>query len=227
MTRVLIKQKIKDLFLPQGRQLRRIRGGVTKGMLMELDLSCQLQYYWGLYEREILPVIRRLMPPCKSLIDIGANDGYYTMAFLKSSAQRVVACEPGPAVKQLLHNAEANGYHPDARFLVERRLIGAEVQMLTVADLVKNLPRPILLKVDIDGGEVNLLESAENCEFLRELYWVIETHSKELEEQCVHWLRLHHYESHIIRNGFWRCILPEQRPLEHNRWLLGEPVLTH
>src|SRR5947208_2204173 len=134
MTGVIMKQKIKDLFLPPGRQLRRIRGGVSKGMLMELDLSHQSQCYWGLYEREILPVIRRLMPSCKSLIDIGANDGYYTMAFLKSSAERVVACEPGPAVEQLLHNAEANGHHRDARFLVERRLIGAEVEMLTIAD---------------------------------------------------------------------------------------------
>ena len=162
MTGVIMKQKIKGLFLPQGRQLRRIRGGTSKGMLMELDLSNQLQFYWGLYEREILPVIRRLMRSCKSLIDIGANDGYYTLAFLNSSAERVIACEPSAVMAQLLVNAQANGYQCGERFSIEQRLIGNDKGMLSVAELVKYLPRPILLKVDIDGGEVNLLESAEN-----------------------------------------------------------------
>jgi hypothetical protein len=221
-----MKQKIKQWFFSSGRELRRLRGGLAQGLLMELDLSNQLQCYWGLYEREIFPVIRRLMPSCKSLIDIGANDGYYTMAFLNSSAKRVIACEPSAVMAQLLANAEANGHRRDGRFSIEQRLIGNEKGMLSIAELVRDLPRPILLKVDIDGGEVNLLESAEDCDFLRELHWVIETHSKELEDLCMQWLCAHRYKARIIPNAFWRRILPEQRPIEHNRWLVGEPAFN-
>ena|SRR2546427_118010 len=86
-----MKQIVKQWLLPQGRKLRRVRGGVVKGMLMELDLLHQSQQYWGLYERELFTVLRRLIPSCKSLVDVGANDGYYTMAFLKSAAERVTA----------------------------------------------------------------------------------------------------------------------------------------
>lgn len=214
---------MKQWLFSDGRKLYRLRAGVAKGMLMELDLLHQSQYYWGFYERELFPVLQRLIPSCRSLIDVGANDGYYTMAFLKSSAERVVACEPGPATQQLLNNAEANGYQPGERFLLEKRLIGPGEEMVSIADLVSKLPRPILCKVDIDGGEVDLLGSAEGCSFLPDLSWVIETHTKELEEQCVQWLHAYNYKTQIIYNASWRSILPEKRPLAHNRWLVAEP----
>jgi hypothetical protein len=38
-----------------------------------------------------------------------------------------------------------------------------------------HLPLPILLKVHIDGGEADFLASAEECRFLQELWWIIET----------------------------------------------------
>jgi len=50
----------KQWFFSPGRKPRRMRGGIGRGMIMELDLSHQSQYYWGLYEREIFPVLRRL-----------------------------------------------------------------------------------------------------------------------------------------------------------------------
>src|SRR5438552_18620213 len=88
--------------LPRGRKLRRIKGGLIKGMMMELDFSSQSQRYLGLDERELLASMRKLIPRCSSLIDVGANDGYYTLAFLRSQAKRVIACEPGRAMNRLL-----------------------------------------------------------------------------------------------------------------------------
>ncbi len=191
---------------------------------MELDLADQLQRYWGLDEREVIAAFRRFIPVCRSLVDVGANDGYYTMAFLRTTAERVIACEPGAAMKQLLANAQANGFAPGARFTVERRFAGAGDGCVSIAALVKDLPRPIFLKVDIEGGEVDLLRSAEGCGCLGDLRWLIETHSKELEEQCLAWLQAHGYRTQIIYNAPWRILLPELRPLEHNRWLMAEPA---
>jgi hypothetical protein len=192
-------------------------------MMMELDLSNQSQRYWGLDERELVAAFRRMIPASRSLIDVGANDGYYTMAFLQSKAARVVACEPGPAMEQLLANARANGFETGERFIAEQRFVGTGEDSVSIAELVRDLPRPVFLKVDIDGGEVELLRSAEGCDCLGDLRWLIETHSKELEEGCIRWLQAHGYATRIIYNAPWRVLLPEQRPLEHNRWLVAEP----
>ena len=219
-----MKQFLKKLIVPEGRQLRKIRGGVAKGMLMELDLRSQSQRYWGFDEREILTPIQRLGSACRSLIDVGANDGYYTMSFLRSQAERVVACEPGPVVDLLLRNAAANGYQVDQRFSVISKPIGRGPGCLSVTELVNNLPRPIFLKVDIDGGEYDLLTSAEGCTFISETRWLIETHSPELEEQCIAWLQSHGHSTHIIHNARWRVVLPELRPIPHNRWLMAAPL---
>ena len=218
-----MKQFLKKLIVPEGRQLRRIRGGVAKGMLMELDLRSQSQRYWGFDEREILAPIQRLGLACKSLVDVGANDGYYTMSFLRSQAERVVACEPSPVVNLLLRNASSNGYQMDQRFSVISEPIGRGPGCLSITELVSNLPRPIFLKVDIDGGEYDLLTSAEGCTFISETRWLIETHSPELEDQCVRWLQSHGHRTQIIHNARWRILLPELRPIPHNRWLMAAP----
>jgi len=153
---------------------------------------------------------------------VGANDGYYTMAFLRSAAERVVACEPGPTMEQLLANAAANGYAMGARFTVERRFVGRSEGSVTIGALLAGLPRPVLVKVDIDGGEFELLRSAEGPASLEQVRWIIETHSLDLEVQCDDWLRSHGYRTRIIRNAGWRRLLPERRPIPHNRWLVAE-----
>ncbi len=188
---------------------------------MELDLTSQTQRYLGLDEREILRATQRLSNSCKTMIDIGANDGYYTLAFLQSAAERVVACEPGPPAELLLQNALANGYQLDERFSIEVKPIGSGPGCVKITDLLADLPRPIFIKVDIDGGEHDLLLSAETYPFFGDIRWLIETHSVELESQCVAWLTSHGYETRIIDNAWWRALLPELRPLAHNRWLMA------
>jgi hypothetical protein len=190
---------------------------------MELDLRSQSQRYWGFDERELLAPIERLSSSCKSLVDVGANDGYYTMSFLRSQAERVVACEPEPVVDLLLRNAAANGYQLDQRFSVISKPIGMGPECLSITELVNNLPRPIFFKVDIDGGEYDLLTSAAGCTFMSETSWLIETHSPELEQQCVRWLQSHGHRTQIIFNARWRILLPELRPIPHNRWLVAVP----
>jgi len=219
-----MKQLLKKLIVPKGRKLRKIRGGVAKGMLMDLDLSHQSQRYWGFDEREIAEAVLKLMAPCKSIVDVGANDGYYTMAFLRSSAERVIACEPSPVADLLLRNAAANGYHPDDRFSVISKPVGLEAGYISVSELLRDLPTPVFMKVDIDGGEFDLLESAKDYPFLAETYWLIETHSSELEEQCIAWLRDRSHHNQIIYNARWRVLLPELRPIPHNRWFTSVPI---
>jgi hypothetical protein len=193
-------------------------------MVMDLDFSCQSQRYFGLDERELLAPMRELIKQCRSLIDVGANDGYYTLAFLRSRALRIVACEPGESVNRLISNAAANDYFPGRRFVIEQRPVGAQDGMVGIDEIVRDLPKPILLKIDIEGGEFEALKTCDGDD-LSKLYWIIETHSRDLEAQCAQWLSDHGYEVRIIRNAFWRLMIPERRSAD-NRWLVATPSLS-
>lgn len=204
--------------------MRRIRSGLCRDRQMSIDLASQLQRYLGLDEREIAKVVSGFISQCPTLVDVGANDGYYTMAFLASNAHRVIACEPGPARAELLSNAAANGYHPSERFTLESRLVGGRPGEVSVAELLDGEPSPAFLKVDVDGGEVDVISSAANYRCLGKTRWVVETHSLELEEECLKWFNDHDFRTLIVDAAWWRSLIPEQRPLVHNRWLVAQPI---
>ena len=66
----------------------------------------------GMYEPEVTELMHGLLTPGKTLVDVGANVGYYTLmgARLVGEAGRVYAFEPEPAVfKYLALNAARNG----------------------------------------------------------------------------------------------------------------------
>jgi len=220
-----MKKIIKKLLLPGGRRVRRLRGGVAHGMLMQLDPRCQFQRYLGLAEREIMNTVAKLASQCISLVDIGASDGYYTLAFLRSSSYRVIACEPGPSHELLLANAAANGFKPDERFHLVQQFVGRGSGKISLAAIVDDLPKPIFVKMDIDGGEIEALRSAENSSALGETCWIVETHSPDLERDCIDWCRDRQYLTLSVPNAWWRRILPEMRPIEQNRWLVAVPEL--
>lgn len=211
-------------FLPQGRKKRRLLGGISKGLIMSLDLQSQLQRYLGFDEREIASVISELSSSAHTLIDVGANDGYYTMAFLDSGAECIVACEPGPIGDQLIANAAANGHELSARFRIERRLIGSDAEAVALAKIVDGSPRPTFFKVDVDGAELDVLRSIEHYPYLSDTFWVVETHSQELENRCLDWFAGHRFQTKIISPALWRRLIPERRPIAHNRWLAAWPA---
>jgi hypothetical protein len=215
---------LKRALLPDGRACRTIKAGLARGIRMELDLHSQLQRYCGLDEFELSKFVKKRLLYCKSCVDIGANDGYYTLVFLRSAADQVIACEPGPVADRLYYNAEMNRLADSRRLVIERRLIGQGSDQLSLRVLVHSLVGPILVKVDVDGVEKDVLESASGSDRLSEIHWIVETHSAVLEQECIQWFASHGYRTRIVKNAWWRTLLPEQRPLAHNRWLVAEPT---
>lgn len=211
------------LFAHKDRQ--RILSGPAKGMFINYDLNHRLQHLLGLYEREIYPYLRKGVKKSNVLIDIGANDGYYVLAFLKSG-KKVIACEPGDISTQIISNAALNNYRESENFIIEKRLIGPGEQpgFLGMDTMLKNMQPPFFILVDIDGGESDLLDSCGDDFNYKGASWLVETHSKELEDKCIDFFRRHRYNVTIIKNAWWRKFIPEQRPLEHNRWLFAESL---
>jgi hypothetical protein len=217
-----LKRRLKKLVLPNSPHVYRIRFGLARGSLMQLNLQSQLQRLFGLDEREIAATVRRGVACARSAVDVGANDGYYTLVFLRSNAERVVACEPGPVAEDLLRNISINHYACEGRFEVERRPIGTRPNDLSLGKLLADLPRPLLVKIDIDGGEVDALASAQELDHLESTFWVVETHSVELERECTAWFDERRFQTSIVDHAWWRTFIPELRPGPQNRWLIAE-----
>jgi predicted RNA methylase len=218
-----VKRLIKKILLPQNPKLCRLRGGISRGLLMSLNLQNQLQRYLGLDEREIMATVCDFIGRSRTLVDVGANDGYYTLAFLRSNADSVVACEPSDTWTQVVTNAEVNGYSVGNHFEIIRTPIGGAEGCISVAELLRGKTEPIFIKVDVDGAELDVLQSAEGCVAGMDLSWIVEIHSYKLENDCQNWFRQHGYKTKIIDNAWWRIFIPELRPPEINRWILATP----
>jgi hypothetical protein len=216
---------MKSWVFPSGRLPRLIRFGLLGGLTMQLDLAHDSQRWLGLHERELTGWVRRLARGINTAVDVGANDGAYTLYFLaRTSADKIYSFEPSSdCVRELEENLALNNLAEDARLELVARRVGAGVaQDETALDsIVSKIVPPCLIKVDIDGGESDLLVGAHQLLRLPGIRWIIEVHSKALEQDCLHALKGIGYHVEIVHNAWWRHFIPELRPGELNHWLVA------
>ncbi|MEP7305898.1 MAG: hypothetical protein ABJA98_10305 [Acidobacteriota bacterium] len=185
----------------------------------------------GLWENEIRPVLTTLVKECQGFLDIGSHDGFYAMVFAKSRpGASVTAVEPDSGPRSLLYQhcwlnklttEEGSRIEIDTAFVGEARDARAGVVTRPMKEYIARMSQPGLVKIDIDGGEASALRSAFPLSPWRRLYFVIETHSLDLENECVTLLIENGFRVRIIRNAWWRTLLAEERPIPHNRWLVA------
>lgn len=221
MPRVL--SAIKGWAVSAGSRTRRIRSGAFKGLKMDLDLRCQMQMVLGLAEREVFPYLRTLTRRARTGIDIGAAAGEYTLFFLaQPHMQQVFAFDAAnefPA--DLSTNLASNGFADDPRALLIRKYVSdqEDADRCTLDALAEDLEGPCVVKIDVDGGEGAVLQGAHKLLEREDVAWIIETHSEDLERECDEVLQSKGLLTTIIKNAWWRVLLPERRPIPHNRWL--------
>lgn len=215
-----MKKLIKSILFGN-KPLNRIKFGVSSGMITGYDPGSRSLHLLGLYEREIYSFLRRAMNKAHVLIDVGANDGYYGLAFLKRQNKQVILCKPGESKTDLVANLSLNGLHRDQHYRLVEDFIGSRVSpgTLTLNELVP-ADQPTFILIDVDGGELDIVEGFRHNSLDR-IEWLIETHSLELEQGVMRCLREMGYRCEIISPAWWRLFVPEQRPLEHNRWLFA------
>jgi methyltransferase FkbM-like protein len=216
---------LKEALFPAGTAPRAIRAGILRGVRMEIDFAGQTQHYLGLYERELYPSVRRLARGARTLLDVGAAEGMYSLYFLaRSGVRRVVAFEPSDRRAGLLRNLRLNGLEGDPRFVLRTEFVGAADGPGTVCldSLLGEVELPCVVKVDVEGAEADVLRGA--AELLRRggTAWVIETHSAALERECLEILREAGHRARVVGNAWWRRWIPEGRPIPHNRWVVSE-----
>ncbi len=225
-----LKYHLKELLLPSGSARRTIRSGILAGVAMELDFAHHTQRWLGLQERELNAWFRLLSKDIGTAIDVGANDGMYTLYFLaKSPARKVFAFEPSEvSLSQMRKNLAFNGFENDSRIKIVMQTVGtvANGQDVALDSFFNTIQFPCLIKVDIDGGELSLLEGSRQLLASQCVRWIIEVHSVELQEKCLDVLRAANYKTFVVRNAWWRRIIPELRPGELNQWIIAMPRMS-
>lgn len=195
------------------------------GLTMQLDFTHQTQRWLGLQERELYGWIRRLAADINTAVDVGANDGMYTLYFLAAtSARHVLSFEPSAeCLVDLNENLALNGFTHDNRLKIVSKKVGSKVEegWITLDSCLVSIEPPCLVKVDIDGGECEMFRGAQALLAQPGVRWIVEVHSKALEQECLRILRDAGYRTIVVPNAWWRHFVPELRPLELNHWLVA------
>jgi predicted RNA methylase len=207
----VLRDRAKRYLLPRGSAMRRIPLGLGRGIRLETDFAQHTQRHLGLYERPLASHIRRFCRPGVRCWDVGAGDGYYALIFAKLTGAAVLAVEADPALCRKLEDVcEANG----AAVEVRQGIVGLDLSLDGLRD-----SRVGLLKIDIEGAELEALNGAAEILERDGPKIIVETHSAELETGCSELLRRAGYDVTIVDHRRW---LREERPIEHNRWIVAE-----
>jgi hypothetical protein len=222
-----IKSVIKrGLFGKAGMRSREIPRGLLKGLRFNIDTANKSMRLLGLDESEIASVTRNLAAEARSAADVGANDGWYALYFAsRPNIARVLAFEPdGAVVAAMRENFLLNAPEFLAKATLVEAFVGnknGENGWVRLDDYLAELVEPALLKIDVDGGEIDVLEGARELLSTRDCRLIVETHSADLEKGCVERLSAMGYACRIIDNAWYRSLIPEHRSIEHNRWLVA------
>jgi FkbM family methyltransferase len=182
-----IRARVQTVYLGHGRVLARVLGDYKLFLSSDdLGFSCHvmLDGYW---ESWLTVFFLRYVRPGMTVIDVGANFGYYTVLFgaMVGPIGRVVAIEPVPSTVALLSDSIAlNGLAKRTRLVAgtagavastktqilvpphepKNAAVVAEghegsivVPSFTVDELVTGFDHVDLVKIDVEGSEINVI----------------------------------------------------------------------
>jgi FkbM family methyltransferase len=205
-----------------------ILDGTLTGMVLQLDPRIHKEMAVGRHEPVVRDCVEHHLNPGDLAFDVGAHLGYMTlvMAKLVGNGGHVVAFEPDPVVaSHLVANVGRNTEHLTAMVTTERVAVGAVngsaafkrgsdsstgrlaqgigdlvVPVITLDDAMSRFGVPRLVKIDVEGGEFDVLLGGGSLLRQGRTIFVIEAHSQKLEREC----------TALLKESGWSCVrLPE------------------
>ena len=194
--------------IPKG-QVVRVRSGLNRGMFWIVGAGTH-GCWLGTYETEKQNALARFVKPGMKVLDIGANAGFYTLAFsrLVGDAGHVWALEPfAQNVAHLLTHIRQNrlrnvsvvqvavgrrssisGFQIAGNGFMGQLHDGSpyQVPVTSLDEFIEAgvLPIPDLIKIDIEGAESRLLEGAKAMLAKRQTTLFIALHGEEQKQRC-------------------------------------------
>jgi hypothetical protein len=218
-------RKIKNMVVADRTTYRRLPAGLIRGCVYPINFHHDTRLYLGLTEREIRPLVTSAVRKGDRCYDIGAKDGYYTLALARMAAPGWVCAVEADrdSADRLMETVELNK-HIDSRIAVVKVMIGDLVDETAGAETLDHLvlergfEPPDFIKVDIEGAEGGFLAGASQVLARYHPRMIVETHSAPLEQQCIEFLTRLGYNVRVIPQSSW---FRELRPLAHNQWLFA------
>lgn len=218
----LLKSLLPDRPLPL-----RIWLGPFRGARVVMNPRCSLRKMFGLYEHELNPWLRRAVSRVTRVLDVGANDGYFTFgcaaAFRRlGKPAEIIGFEPQAEHLRTLRASLAAQRRTNIRFEIIQAFVGREVcdGMTTIDALPIAERHHTLVKIDVEGAELDVVDGARKWMAPSNLF-LIEVH----EERFLTELRKR------FADCGHRLVQVDQRPLrllgreqrnEHNWWLVSD-----
>jgi hypothetical protein len=148
----------------------------------------------------------------------------HSIFLTKTPAKKIFAFELSASNQlRLLTNLELNGLANSLRLELSSKFIGlsnSETEC-NLDSLLPSISQSCIIKMDVEGGELNILHGAKRVLDLQQIRWIIETHSQELETQCMQILERAGFVTKIVPNAWWRLFILELRVRPQNRWLIA------
>lgn len=187
---------------------------------MEIDLQHQLKTYLGLYEMELNTHLRNLCRGVRTCFDVGASVGYDTLVMAKLTGGSVIAFDCDDAVIGRFRRNVGLNPSLEPRVQIHRYIVNDGTKGGSRIDSLVDggLPVPDLIKIDVEGSELEVLVGARRTLEKRMPGLLVEVHGVGLEEDCMALLVEIGYRPVVVDRRWW---LAEHRPIPHNRWLVA------
>ncbi|HZA41427.1 MAG TPA: FkbM family methyltransferase [Actinomycetota bacterium] len=221
-------RRLLDATLPSsGLSVVTIKSGPIGGLDFELQPRRNKDMAVGRYETSLTRAIQDLLQKGDLCFDVGAHLGYVSLVMARSVGRsgKVVAFEPDPQLfDPLLRNTGRNigelapvvPLHAAAGRASGRSSFrhgtssgtghlddsdgDFTVRVLSLDDAAELYGVPDLIKIDVEGAEVEALEGAKRVLAEGRSSLLVEAHSSDLEELCRAYLERYHYDvDHLDR----------------------------
>jgi hypothetical protein len=216
--------------LPDRVQPMWILRGPFRGAIIAMKPRNSLRKVLGLYEHELNGWLKTVLPRVTRVLDVGANDGYFTFgcaaAFRRlGKTAEIVAFEPQRQHIDELQESLGQQAGTTKIRVVQAMVSDAEKPGVTTLDSVKwergneSARSDTLIKIDVEGAELEVLRGAHSW-MNASNYFVIEVHQEPYLEQI----------SRVFAQHQLRLIRIDQRPLpllgremraKENWWLVS------